>query len=114
MSSYIEKIFGYVLLCIGLICILSAFYSMQKVFTNTANPPEIFQLQSLNLSTSIGANSQPMLMNVALDPEVRKVVNMFIYYLFMLFVLMAGSAISGLGIQLIKEIKVKTQNQSAG
>lgn len=112
MSSAIEKMFGYVLLCVGLGCILFSFYSMHKVFTNAANPPEIFQLQSLSLSTSISANSQPVLMNIPLDSEVRKVVNMFIYYLFMLFILMAGSAVSGLGIQLIKEITVKTKSQT--
>ncbi|MGD0335493.1 MAG: hypothetical protein ABSB18_00105 [Candidatus Omnitrophota bacterium] len=111
MSSDTEKIFGYVMFCIGLICILFAFYSMCNVFTNTANPPELFQMQSLSLSASSDAASQPTLIKITLDPELRKIVNVFLYYLFMLFIVIVGSTISSLGIKFIKAITVKMQSQ---
>jgi hypothetical protein len=99
MNSDTEKIFGYVLFCIGLICILFAFYSMYNVFTNATNPPEMFQMQSLSFSVSSGVDSQPTLVKITVDSELRKIVNIFLYYLFMLFIVMIGSAISNLGIQ---------------
>jgi hypothetical protein len=112
MGSDTEKTFGYVMFCIGLICILFAFYSMCNVFKNTANPPEIFQMQSLSLSVSSGADSsQPTLIKITLDSESRKIVNVFLYYLFMLFIVIVGSIISGLGVQFIRKITVKMQSQ---
>ena len=106
-----EKFLGYILFFIGLICILFAFHAMHNVFTNAAQPPEIFQMQNLNLSASSGAGSQPTQIQIALDPELRKIVNVFLYYLFMIFMVIMGSKISSLGIQLTKEIKVKTGGQ---
>jgi len=106
MNSNTEKILGYVLFCIGLFCIAFAFYSMYNVFTNLIQPPEIFKMKSLSFSLSAGAANPSTVMDIALDSEVRKIVNMFIYYLFMLFIVMVGSKISSLGIQFVKEIKV--------
>ncbi len=37
-----KKIFGYFLVCIGLIAIVFALYSVYNVFLNAVNPPEIF------------------------------------------------------------------------
>jgi len=110
MSSDMEKIFGYILLCIGLICISFAFYSMYNVFTNLTPPPEIFKMKSLSFSISAGVANPSTVTDIALDPEVRKIVNMSLYYLFMLFIVMVGSKISSLGIQLIKEIKVEMKS----
>ena len=106
-----EKIFGYVLLGIGLVCILLAFNSMRNVFIGLTLPPEIFQLKSLSFSASQGPDNPPTAINMALDPEVRKITNMFLYYLFMFFIVLVGSKVSSLGIQLIKEIKVEVKNQ---
>ncbi|MDP2831324.1 MAG: hypothetical protein Q8O02_03665 [Candidatus Omnitrophota bacterium] len=110
MSSDTEKIFGYVLLCIGLVCIAFAFFSMYSVFTGVANPPEIFKMQSLSFNVSSGGGSQPMAMNISLDTEARKIGSMFLYYLFMLFIVIVGSKISSLGAQFIKEIKVEMKS----
>ena len=110
MGSDMEKMFGYVLFCIGLICISFAFYSMYNVFTNLTQPPEIFKMQNFSFSVSAGAVNPPTAVNIALDSEVRKIVNVFLYYLFMLFIVMVGSKISSLGIQFIKEIKVEMKS----
>ena len=101
-----EKIFGYVLFAIGLVCILFAFNSMRNVFSGLVLPPEIFQMKSLSFSASFGPDNPATMVNMPLDPEIRKITNMFIYYLFMFFVVLVGGKVSSLGIQLIKEIKV--------
>lgn len=110
MNSNTEKMFGYALFWIGLICIAFAFYSMYNVFTNLSQPPEIFKMKSLSLSVSAGAVNPSSVVDIALDSEVRKIVNMFLYYLFMLFIVLVGSKISSLGIQFIKEIKVEMKS----
>ncbi|MDD5006256.1 MAG: hypothetical protein PHS93_07170 [Candidatus Omnitrophica bacterium] len=111
MDSSAEKIFGYVLFFIGLACIVFALFSMYNVFTDVSKPPEIFQMQSLSITTTSVANgSQPTVVNIALDAQARKVVNVFLYYLFMLFIVMAGGRISSLGIQFSKEIKAEMKS----
>lgn len=112
MSSTTETVFGYILVCIGLVCILFAFYSAYKVFTNAANPPEVFQMRSLDIAVSPpGADAQPTRMTISLDAELRKTVNVFLYYLFMMFIVVVGSNIASLGVKFIKEITVKVPSQ---
>ena len=106
MNTFIEKTLGYILLCVGLACILFALFSMYNVFTDVTSPPEIFKMESLRLSTTFGSSGQMSMLNIPLDPEMRKTVDMILYYLLMFFVVIAGSAISSLGIKLIKDIKV--------
>lgn len=110
MSPNTEKMIGYVMFCIGLICILYASYAMYNVFTNATKPPEIFQMKSLSFLVSSAADGPSTVINFALDSEARKVVNLFLYSLFMFFIVMAGSKISALGIQFIKEIKVEMKS----
>jgi len=110
MALKTEKTLGYILFFIGLICIFFAFRSMQDVFSKETNPPEIFQLKSLDFSVSAGADIPPTAVRVTLDSEIRKTVNIFLYYLFMLFIIMVGGKVSSLGIQLIKEIKSSDKN----
>ncbi len=106
-----EKVFGYFLFSIGLICIAFAFYSTYSVFTDAAKPPEIFQLKSLAFSVNPGEGKAQMEVAVSLDPEARKVANIFLYYIFMLFILAMGSKIASLGIQFIREIKVAMKKE---
>lgn len=107
MGLIIEKIFGYILLCIGLACILFASFSMYHVFTDVSTPPEIFRLESVSLTTTPSGTSQSTAITIPFDPEARKIVNMFLYYLLMLFMVIVGGKISSLGIQFIKEVKIK-------
>lgn len=109
MSLFFERILGYSLLCVGLACIVFAFFSMHSVLTDQAKPPEIFQTQSLTLTTSPGT-SQPTVVTIAIDPDIRKIVNIFLYNLLMFFLVMVGGKMGSLGIQLIKEIKIKMKS----
>lgn len=103
MKADTERIFGYSLLWLGLACIAFALYSAYTVFTNAANPPDLFQMKSLSFSLGPGKGNEPTEITVALNPELRRTANVFLYYLFMLFIIGAGSAISGMGIKLIKD-----------
>ena len=105
-----EKVFGYILFFIGLICIFIAFRSLQSVFTDETNPPEIFRMRSLSFSVSAGADMPSTAVRVTLDPEIRKTVNIFLYYLFNFFVVIIGGKLSSLGIQLIREKKSSDRN----
>lgn len=110
MSSDAEKISGYTLLCVGLVCILFALFSVYNVFTDSAKPPTIFKMQKLSFTTSAGPENQPMMISIPLGQDARKIVNVFLYYLFMLFIVTVGSRLSSLGIQFIKEIKVEMKS----
>jgi hypothetical protein len=104
MSATTEKIIGYLLFGLGLFCIIFAVYSVYTVFTNVSNPPQVFNSQSVSLSVSspeAGRSSADV--QITLDDGIKKTVNTFLYYLFMFFILSAGSQIAGLGIKFIKE-----------
>ena len=108
MNALIERIIGYVLVIIGLICILLAFISIYSVFTGAATPPEIFKMKNLELTinpTGIMKGTTPV--DLTIDSEMRKVVNMFLHYLFMAFVLMVGSKIGSIGVMFITGIRIK-------
>lgn len=111
MNSSTEKFLGYILLSVGLICIVFAFFSLYNVFTGVVKPPDLFQMQKLQFSISSLGNGQSMVVSAPLDSEARKIVNLFLYYLFMLFIVMAGGTVSRLGVQCIKEIKAVVRKQ---
>ncbi|MGD9015721.1 MAG: hypothetical protein PVI33_06840 [Candidatus Omnitrophota bacterium] len=106
MAENTERVLGYILFCIGLICIAFALNSTYQIFTNVKAPPEIFQMESVVFSTSSQSNTYPVEVKILLDSSLRRVVNTLLYYLFMLFILAIGGKLSTLGIQLLRRIKV--------
>lgn len=105
-----HKSFGYILLCVGLICIFFAFRSMQDIFNQEVKPPDIFQMKTLSFSVSSGADIPSTRISVSLDSQIRKPVNILLYCVFMFFILSIGGKLSSLGIQLIKEKKSPDRN----
>ena len=105
MKLDIKKIFGYFLVFTGLICMAFALYCVYNVFTNMTKPPEIFKLNNLVFFVNPGRDRVPTEVTVRLEPEARKIVDTFLYYLFMLFILALGSKVSMLGTQFIREVK---------
>lgn len=103
MDLSTKKVLGYTLLFIGLIGIIFSVYSVYQVFTNITRPPEIFQMQNLTFSLSASGDAPPVEVTVPLNQDVRKVVNTFLYFLFMYFVVCAAGKISTLGTQFIKK-----------
>jgi len=106
-----EVILGYILLCIGLICMAFALLCAYQVFTNAKSPPEIFQMESAAFSFSPYSNAPAVETKFFLDPSIKTVVNMLLYYMLMFFILSAGAKISSLGIQLLRRIKVEVKNK---
>lgn len=107
MALFIERFLGYVLVCVGLLCIVFAVFSMHSVFTDARTPPEIFKLERLSFSATPSGAAQPTKMDIPINVDTRKIVNMGLYYLLMLFMVIVGGRVSSLGVQFIKEVKVK-------
>jgi uncharacterized membrane protein YwzB len=114
MALRTQKSLGYILLFVGLICIFIAFRSMQDIFNQETYPPEIFQTKSVSFSMSGDAGVPPTTIKVALDSDIRKTVNICLYYMFMFLVVIIGGRVSSLGIQLIKEKKQPKAKEPGG
>jgi hypothetical protein len=108
-----EKIVGYVLLGMGLIFIIFAVYSMYEVFTGTTKPPAIFKMESIAISppTVPGVEVPPAKIELVSGSEVSKVVNLTLWYMLMFFIASVGNKIAGLGVKLIREIKVEVKGE---
>lgn len=111
MASKTQKITGYGLLWLGIIIILTAVYNMFKVCRGAGNPPALFELKDVFLSLPAQgglSNAKIMLFS---GEDAGKMVNMVVFYMFMVFLLSAGSKLSGIGVQLLREIKIAVKNQ---
>jgi hypothetical protein len=106
-----EVILGYVLLCIGLTCMAFALLCAYQIFTNVKSPPEIFQMESAVFSVSPYSNAPAVETKILLDPSIKTIVNMLLYYMLMFFILSAGAKLSALGIQLLRRIKVVVRDK---
>jgi len=101
MNWGMEKIAGYIMFCAGLILILFAVSSIYLVFTNVSKAPQIFHLNSVNFAVTPAGSNAPANISIFLDKEIINIINMALYYVFMLFMLSAGAKISSLGLQLL-------------
>ncbi len=100
------KATGYVLLIAGLILIIWAVYSMYNVYTGASQPPSVIQMNGVTLSMPTGQGTPPAEAELISAQNSSKLVNMGIWYALMFFVASAGARIGGLGVNLIREIKV--------
>jgi hypothetical protein len=100
-----ERLTGFILLFVGLLLIIGALHLVYCVFTGITSPPEMFKIQSISLSIPSGTGS-PVSIELLSGEVVSKFVNMTVWYILMLFVLSAGGKIAGLGVELLRVIKV--------
>ncbi len=105
------KAVGYGLLIAGLILIIWAVYSMYNVYTGAAQPPSLIQMNGVTLSMPTGQGTPPAQAELISPQNSSKLVNMGIWYALMFFVASAGGRISGLGVKLIREIKVEVKKE---
>lgn len=94
-----NKIFGYVLICAGLMLILFALTGMYKVFVDGAAAAPIIQLADLQLNTAYGPVIVPM-------KSASQVANLGLFAIFMVFVVSAGGKIAGIGNGLVKNERI--------
>ena len=106
-----DKTIGYALLSVGLILIIFSVCSMLYVFTGATNPPSIFNMKSVTISLPAGEGMPPKETELLPGAELSKVVNMVLWSVLMLFIASGGSRIGGLGVKLIREIKVEVKRE---
>ena len=131
-----DKILGYVLLIIGILIIVATALYAYLVLTGKQQAPKVLNIeaptlsipspsQSLNLSSleatgvpkellnSLQTQSQtPQNTNVKLlkDADLSALLNIGVFYFFVMFMTTVGAKIASIGVQLIKDIKVKVKS----
>ncbi|MDO9097293.1 MAG: hypothetical protein Q7U60_04150 [Candidatus Methanoperedens sp.] len=105
------KTVGYALLVAGLVLILWAVYSMYNVYTGATPPPPVVEMNSVTISLPTGGGAPPIQTELLSGRESSKLTNMGIWFALMTFVASAGGRIGGLGVKLIREIKVEVRGE---
>lgn len=102
-----EKILGYALLGVGIFLIIIAAVSVFMVFTKQAVPVQLFQLQGISL------NLGPQLPSTEIIPAamVNDSSNLFAHIVLMGFIAGVGQKLASLGVQLVRPIVVKLNEQ---
>lgn len=123
-----EKIFGWILLALGLIIIIAGTFSLYQVFTGGSKPPTVFNTKSPSIKlpsalsgvdlsalpagvSSLAQNNSSGEMKILEDDVFNRYLNSGFYYLAMLFVTSSGTKIAGIGVNLIKDIKVQIKEK---
>lgn len=127
-----EKILGWILLALGLLIIAGATIFVVAVLLGQISPPLVFNVEAptINLpQASSGINlpegltipegvdltelgqgsSQTTELKIIPDEVFSRLLNNGMVYLAMMFLATSGAKISGIGIQLIKEVKVNVK-----
>jgi len=94
-----HKILGYLLICVGVLCIFFSFISMYKVFVGRQPVAPVVQLSDLQLQTQYGILQIPM-------QNANTLMNLALFAVFMAFVLAAGGKLAGLGISWLKNERI--------
>ncbi|MDD5473865.1 MAG: hypothetical protein PHU34_06915 [Candidatus Methanoperedens sp.] len=106
-----HKAVGYGLLIAGLIMIIYSVYSMYNVYTGATPPPSVIQMNSVTISLPTVGNIPPIQTELISGKDSSKLVNMGIWFGLMTFIASAGGRIGGLGVNLIREIKVNVKEK---
>lgn len=118
-----ERILGYILLFAGLFMIFLAVFLAYNVLTGKSKPGKFtsYHLPPIDLGSSASVQLPPgtqlpegFQMPTTTGPQfqipddlVNDSVALGFYYLLMMFVASAGAKVSGIGIRMIKDIKIK-------
>lgn len=95
-----NKIFGYLLLCIGLLMMFFSVLSMYKVFADRQPVAPVVQMKDVQITTQYGPMQIPM-------QAVNTLANVGLFAVFMLFILGAGSKVAGVGVNLVKTERLR-------
>ncbi len=95
-----NKIFGYLLLCIGLLMMFFSVLSMYKVFVDRQPVAPVVQMKDVQITTQYGPMQIPM-------QAVNTLANVGLFAVFMLFILGAGSKVAGVGVNLVKTERLR-------
>ncbi len=122
-----DKVIGYILLAGGVLMIIVPIFLVAGVLTGKSKPPQVFNFEApsfdiplsqqqlqipdsakvpagLNLTQSGSQKAK-----IIPDDVFNASLNISVYYLLMLFIGSSGSKIAGIGVRLIKDIKVQVK-----
>ncbi len=105
-----NKIIGYVLLAAGLLLITLALWQSYNIFTGKTSAPIVFQTTGeINSQGAVGDAQQQInqavqkQLNQILPPaSITKILNLASWCIFAGILIFGGSALSGIGVKLIK------------
>ena len=102
---------GHGLLILGILFIFYSVYSMYNVFTGAEVAPSVIQMNSVKISLPTGPGTPPMDTELISGKESSILTNMGLWFMLMTFVASAGGRIGGLGVKLVREIKIEVKNE---
>ena len=105
------KAVGYALLLAGLILIIWAVYSMYNVYTGAQAPPAVVEMNSVTISLPTAQGAPPVQTELISGRDSSLLTNMGIWFALMTFIASAGSRVGGLGVKLVREIKVEVKRE---
>jgi hypothetical protein len=102
---------GYALLIAGLLFILYSVYSMYGVYTGAQAAPSVIKMNSVKFSLPTPPGTPATETELISGIESSKMMNMGLWFAFMTFVASSGGRIGGLGVKLMRDIKVEVKNE---
>ncbi len=94
-----NKIFGYLLICAGLMMMLFSVMGMYKVFADRQPVAPVVQMADLRINTQYGPMQIPM-------QGVNQIANLGLFALLMVFILSAGAKLAGVGNGMLKAERI--------
>lgn len=94
-----NKIFGYLLICAGLMMMLFSVMGMYKVFADRQPVAPVVQMADLRINTQYGEMQLPM-------QGANQIANLGLFALFMVFILSAGAKLAGVGNGMLKAERI--------
>ncbi len=113
MDIPVTKIVGYCLLAAGVIVIIVAMVNVYNVFSGNQNAPQVAVLESIQVAVPAQGGSTGATIELFSGDVATKFVNMFIWYILMVFMMLGGSKLAGIGVQLLREIKVVLKGEDS-
>jgi amino acid transporter len=101
-----DKVIGYVLLLVGLILIAFAIYSVYDSYTSGSAP---ISLTIIGENISIQGENETMIIEGISGEGVNRMAGLGLWWMAMFFVMIGGGKIAGMGVKMIREIKVEVK-----
>lgn len=123
----VDKTIGYWLLAAGILMIVVPIFLIANVLTGKNKPPQVFNVEAPTFDLPLSGQQLELPKDVKLpqgfvsqggsqktkiipDEVFNSSLNIGVYYLLMVFIASSGSKIAGIGVKLIKDIKIQVKN----
>lgn len=101
-----DKLVGYVLLIVGLIVVFLAIVWAYGAFTSGSSRLSIFHWDNQKIKITSSDNEPPQYLEIPGD-QISRTINILLWLTLMFFLVWAGAQIAGLGVKIIRSIKVE-------